>query len=78
MRVPKQVVWYSLAYHDEDEGTPFCLDGQLYRSKDDAMQELKKYRDGGRTDFFVAKVIIQYAESQRKTPKPQPSKRKAA
>ena len=74
MKIPKNDVRYIPAFHDEEEGTPFCLSGTHCRSKREAFKELKRLHSFGDTHFFIAEVTIKRATLSAS----KPSNRKAA
>lgn len=53
----KQTITYGVAFVEPDEC--ICIDGTHYRTKREAMQELRKYHQRGMDDAFVVKSTVE-------------------
>jgi len=58
MRIPAKEITYTVAWHDQERGIPFCHESH-FRNKKKALEEMKKIQ--GRLKFkpFLAKVTVE-------------------
>lgn len=72
MKIPKQDVFYSACYHDEQSGEPFAIHGSHCRTYREAQKQAEVIQGETAAEVFVAECIVRQAKIKRKP------KRKAA